>query len=64
VGTWNVRWFPRGCPSNQACPDQATDIPWLACTIAWMNVDVLALQEILTTPDAEFSLNALRAESV
>jgi hypothetical protein len=29
-----------------------------------MNVDVLALQEILTTPDAEFSLNALRAESV
>ena len=27
-----------------------------------MHVDVLALQEILTTPDAEFSLNALRAE--
>jgi endonuclease/exonuclease/phosphatase family metal-dependent hydrolase len=62
IGTWNIRWFPRGCPSNQACPDLTTDIPWLACTIAWMNVDLLALQEILTTPDAEFSLNALRAE--
>lgn len=62
VGTWNIRWFPRGCPSNETCPDKTTDIPWLACTIAWMHVDVLALQEILTTPDAEFSLNALRAE--
>lgn len=62
VGTWNIRWFPRGCPSNESCPNQATDIPWLACTIAWMNVDVLAIQEILATPDAEFSLNALRAD--
>jgi endonuclease/exonuclease/phosphatase family metal-dependent hydrolase len=62
VGTWNVRWFPRGCPSNEACPEQATDVSWLASTIAWMHVDVLALQEILATPDAEFSLNALRSE--
>jgi Bacterial SH3 domain len=43
VGTWNIRWFPRGCPSNQACPEKTTDIPWLACTMAWMNVDLLAL---------------------
>jgi endonuclease/exonuclease/phosphatase family metal-dependent hydrolase len=62
VGTWNIRWFPRGCPSNSTCPDKATDIPWLACTMAWMHVDLLALQEILATPDAEFSLNSLRAE--
>jgi endonuclease/exonuclease/phosphatase family metal-dependent hydrolase len=62
VGTWNIRWFPRGCPSNEACPEKATDIPWLACTMAWMNTDLFALQEILATPDAEFSLNALRTE--
>jgi hypothetical protein len=62
VGTWNIRWFPRGCPSTEACPEKATDIPWLACTIAWMHVDVLALQEMLATPDAEFSLNGLRTE--
>jgi endonuclease/exonuclease/phosphatase family metal-dependent hydrolase len=49
-------------PSNQACPENATDIPWLACTVAWMHVDVLALQEMLVTPDAQFSLNSLRAE--
>jgi len=62
VGTWNIRWFPRGCPSNEACPKNTTDIPWLACTMAWMNTDLFALQEILATPDAEFSLNALRSE--
>jgi endonuclease/exonuclease/phosphatase family metal-dependent hydrolase len=62
VGSRNIRWFPRGCPSNSTCPGKATDIPWLACTIAWMNVDLLALQEILATPNAEFSLNSLRAE--
>jgi hypothetical protein len=62
VGAWNIRWFPRGCPSNRTCPEQTTDLPWLACTIAWMNVDVLAMQEILATADAEFSLNALRSE--
>jgi endonuclease/exonuclease/phosphatase family metal-dependent hydrolase len=62
VGTWNIRWFPRGCPSNRTCPDKSTDIPWLACTMAWMNMDLFALQEILATPDAEFSLNSLRSE--
>ena len=62
VGTWNIRWFPRGCPSNTSCPDKATDIPWLACTMAWMNTDLFALQEILATPDAEFSHNSPRAE--
>jgi hypothetical protein len=62
VGTWNIRWFPRGCPSNQACQDKTTDLPWLSCTMAWMNVDLFAIQEILATPDAEFSLNALRSE--
>jgi endonuclease/exonuclease/phosphatase family metal-dependent hydrolase len=62
VGTWNIRWFPRGCPSNNTCPDKTTDIPWLACTMAWMHTDLFALQEILATPDTEFSLNSLRSE--
>jgi hypothetical protein len=44
VGTWNIRWFPRGCPSHETCPEQTTDLPWLACTIAWMQVDLLALK--------------------
>ena len=62
VGTWNIRWFPRGCPSNRTCPDKTTDLPWLGCPMAWMNVDLFAIQESLATPDAEFSLNSLRLE--
>jgi hypothetical protein len=62
VGTWNIRWFPRGCPSNRTCPEKTTDLPWLACTMAWMHTDLFALQEILASPDAELSLNALRSE--
>jgi endonuclease/exonuclease/phosphatase family metal-dependent hydrolase len=62
LGTWNIRWFPRGCPSADRCPHQATDVAWLACTIAWMHVDLLALQEILTTPDAQTALQTLRAD--
>jgi hypothetical protein len=52
VGTWNIRWFPRGCSSNQACPDRTTDIPWLSCAMAWMNVDLFTIEEILATPDS------------
>jgi hypothetical protein len=42
VGSWNIRWFP-----------DETNVQWLACTIAWMNVDVLALIEIRDTQDAK-----------
>jgi endonuclease/exonuclease/phosphatase family metal-dependent hydrolase len=59
VGTWNIRWFPRGCPRQEDCPESATDLDWLACTIAWMGMDVLALQEILDTPDARTALGLL-----
>jgi hypothetical protein len=30
--------------------------------MAWVNTDLFAIQEILATPDADFSLNSLRAE--
>ena len=52
VGTWNIRWFPDGdmTPGPSTIP---TDLRWLSCVIAWMNVDVLAVQEILTTAEAQ-----------
>lgn len=61
VGSWNIRFFPRGCPSEEDCPGNATDLDWLACTIAWMGVDVLAVQEILDTGDARFALAQVTA---
>ena len=38
VATWNIRRFP----------NSDTDKSWLACSIVWMNIDVLAVQESLS----------------
>src|SRR5208282_5341033 len=35
VGAWNIEWFP-----------DHTDVGWLACAIAWMNLDLLGIVEI------------------
>lgn len=59
LATWNLRWFPRGCPQDRDCPGAATDVDWLACGIAWMQVDVLAVQEVLRSEAGERGLDAL-----
>lgn len=51
VGSWNIRWFPDGKPGRGASSG-GTDLAWLACAIAWLDVDVLSVQEIKTTPHA------------
>ncbi len=43
VGSWNIRTFPDG---------EKTDVPWLACAIALMDVPLLAVQEIKSNPPA------------
>ena len=53
VGTWNIRWFPHGSPPDQA--DHATmptDLEWLTCALVWMQMDILVIQESLTTTEA------------
>jgi hypothetical protein len=45
LGTWNVRWYPDGKPGKQPNAAGGTDIAWLACAIAWLNVDAVAVQE-------------------
>jgi endonuclease/exonuclease/phosphatase family metal-dependent hydrolase len=52
LGTWNVRYFPDSQEQTQTDADQATDVPWLACAIASLDVDVLAVQEFKTTDTA------------
>ena len=54
LGTWNLRWFPIGKPEAKPGDDtHRTDLEWLVCTITWMKVDILAIQESLNTPDAQ-----------
>ena len=52
VGTWNIRYFPDSQEGPQSDADEATDVPWLACAITSLGVDVLAVQEFKTTPEA------------
>lgn len=59
LASWNIRWFPKGCSQGETCTENATDIEWLACTIAWMGADVVAVQEILDHPPARQELAAL-----
>lgn len=62
VASWNVRWFPRGCHHDETCEDRATDVPWLACTIAWMDVDLLSLQEIVMDANGSVAMAELKSK--
>lgn len=58
VGAWNLHWFPDGKP-GEAEPDRGTDLDWLACTIAWMQLDVLAVEEIKRPPRGPAGMSEL-----
>ncbi|MEF2071028.1 endonuclease/exonuclease/phosphatase family protein [Consotaella aegiceratis] len=49
IATWNIRWFPIGDPHDSG---KETDLAWLACAIAYLEPDVVALQEITAGPEA------------
>lgn len=56
--SWNLHWFPDGTPSTGG----GTDLNWLACTLAWLDADVVAVQEVKQTPSAQRALAELLAE--
>jgi endonuclease/exonuclease/phosphatase family metal-dependent hydrolase len=49
IGSWNIRWFPNGTKDGRD-PNRRTDLEWLACAIAALDVDVLAVEEIVQNP--------------
>ena len=62
LATWNIRWFPTGKPSDQSeNVADPTDIEWLICAIRWMQIDILAVQESLATPEATKAWNRIIA---
>jgi endonuclease/exonuclease/phosphatase family metal-dependent hydrolase len=46
IAEWNVHWFPDGGPGTPSSTARKTDVEWMACALAWMNVDVVALAEV------------------
>ena len=62
IATWNLRWFPIGTPPDQTEGSaESTDLDWVTCAIRWMQVDVLAIQESLATPQANEAWKTLTA---
>jgi endonuclease/exonuclease/phosphatase family metal-dependent hydrolase len=62
IGTWNVRWFPDGSPGHGPPKSGGTDVGWLACALASLDVDVLAVQEFKSNQRALARLAELLAE--
>lgn len=58
VVSWNVRWFPDGKPGRKRAK-AGTDLDWMACHLALLDADVVALQEFKTLPRAKQSLDEL-----
>lgn len=58
IATWNIRWFPYGDKEINK-PEKHTDIPWLACTLTWLDADVIAIQEIRTESFAVDAMDSL-----
>lgn len=52
IGSYNLRWFPDGSPGHRRSARASTDLEWLACAIASLDVDVLAIQEVKAFPRA------------
>ena len=60
LGTWNVRWFPIGsAPDDHSARGKKTNLDWMTCTLIWMSLDVIAVQEILATPEATKALDSV-----
>jgi endonuclease/exonuclease/phosphatase family metal-dependent hydrolase len=62
IGTWNVRWFPDGSPGHAPPESGGTDVGWLACALASLDLDVLAVQEFKSNQRARARLGELLAE--
>jgi endonuclease/exonuclease/phosphatase family metal-dependent hydrolase len=59
LATWNVRWFPDGVAEDTTSTNQRTNVGWLACAIAYLNVDAIALEEVKSESRSASALNAL-----
>jgi endonuclease/exonuclease/phosphatase family metal-dependent hydrolase len=63
ITTWNARWFPLGhAPFDATATDQPTDLDWMACVITSMETDVIVLEEVLGSAEAEQALDTVFAK--
>lgn len=56
IGAWNIHWFPDGVPGTPSDSASTADLEWMACALAWMDVDAVALSEVKAKPSANSAL--------
>ncbi|HXK16900.1 MAG TPA: hypothetical protein VNG33_03830 [Polyangiaceae bacterium] len=54
--SWNLHWFPDGKPGQSGA---GADLSWLACALSWLDADVVAVQEVKQSPEAQQALATL-----
>lgn len=59
VASWNLHWFPNGRSGDHPSTAGGTDVEWMACAMASLRADVIAIQEVTTGPSARGSLLTL-----
>ncbi len=60
LAVWNVRWFPDGTMRGVS-RSGGTDLDWLACALATLDADVIALQEFKQHARARAALEQVSA---
>jgi endonuclease/exonuclease/phosphatase family metal-dependent hydrolase len=48
LASWNIRWFPDSTRDPGDGPERGTNVEWLSCALAWLDADVIAVQEFRT----------------
>jgi predicted extracellular nuclease len=57
--TWNLHWFPDGVPGRK---EAGGDVEWVACALSWLDADVVAVQEVKQSLQADLALARLLSE--
>ncbi len=58
IVTWNLEFLGR----SESGPGKNKDLSWLGCTLAWLNPDVLAIQEVNGESEPAATLESLAQE--
>jgi len=59
IASWNLHWFPNGRSGDQPSAAGGTDVEWMACAMASLRADVIAIQEVTTGPRGRTALLTL-----
>ena len=62
VASWNLKWFPYGTAPERERAGRETDVRWMACVMAHLQADVIAVQEVLNDARGKAALKRLLAQ--